>query len=129
MKKIIPKILLILIIALGLFLRLYKIDSPIADWHSWRQSDTASVTKNFVTEGFNPFYPKALDMSIVSDINYPNLERNRFVEFPIYNIATYPFYQILGAEDKYSRLVSVLFSLGSIVFLYLITKKYLGEKT
>lgn len=120
------KLLLVLIIILGFWVRIYKLDSPIADWHSWRQSDTASVTKNFIEEGFNPFYPKALDMSTVSDANFPNLERSRFVEFPIYNIAIYPFYKFLGVDDKYSRLVSVLFSLGSIVFIYLISKKYLS---
>lgn len=120
---------LTIIIFFGLLARLYKIDSPIADWHSWRQADTAAVTRNFIKEGFNPFYPKFDDMSGISEHPIPNPNRFRFVEFPIYNIATLPFYLIFGVADIYSRLASVLFSLGSIVFLYLICKRYLGVAT
>lgn len=117
---------LALIIFFGLLVRLYKIDSPIADWHSWRQADTAAVTRNFIKEGFNPFFPKYDDMSGSSETPIINSARFRFVEFPIYNIAVYPLYLFFGMSDIYHRLVSVLFSLGSIAFLYFICKKYLG---
>lgn len=113
-----------IILILGFLVRLYKIDSPIADWHSWRQADTAAVTRNFIKEGFNPFLPRYDDMSSVSQNPIPNPGRFRFVEFPIYNMVVYPFYLIFGISESYHRLVSVLFSLGSIIFLYLITKKY-----
>jgi len=122
------KFLLILIIILGFLARIYKIDSPIADWHSWRQADTAAVSRNLVKE-FNLFYPKGVDMSGVAEHPIPNLGAYRFVEFPVYNLAVYPFYLLFGVDDKYSRLASVLFSLGSIIFLYLITKKYAGIAT
>ncbi len=130
--KIIFKVLLnqyfylIAILVVAFALRLYKIESPIADWHSWRQADTASVTRNFIKEGFNPLIPRFDDMSGISEKPIANLNRFRFVEFPIYNIAAYPFYLLFGVDDKYSRLVSILFSLGSIVFLYFICKKYLS---
>ncbi|TSC87750.1 MAG: Uncharacterized protein G01um10147_436 [Microgenomates group bacterium Gr01-1014_7] len=117
---------LALILILAFIVRIYKIDSPVADWHSWRQVDTASVTRNFIKEGFNPFFPKYDDMSGVSENPIANLNRFRFVEFPVYNIAVYPLYLIYGIDIKYDRLVSILFSLGSIVFLYLICKRYLG---
>ncbi len=115
-----------MILILGLMLRLYKIESPIADWHSWRQADTASVTRNFIKEGFNPFWPKYDDMSGVAERPIPNPGRLRFVEFPIYNIAVYPFYLLFGVDERLHRLISVIFSLGSLVFLYLLAKKYLG---
>lgn len=117
-------LILLVIIFIALAVRLYKIDAPIADWHSWRQADTAAVTRNFIKLGFNPFYPKYDDMSGVSDPPLNNIGQYRFVEFPIYNIATYPFYLVFGIKDELSRLVSVLFSLGSLVFVYLITKRY-----
>ncbi len=134
MNKIIKLIIspycyLVLIVLIGLFVRLYKIDSPIADWHSWRQADTAAVTRNFVKEGFNPFFPKYDDSSGVAEQPFPNPAGFRFVEFPIYNIATYPFYLIFGVHDLFSRLVSVLFSLGSIVFIFLIVRKYIDSFT
>lgn len=114
------------ILLLALWARLYKLDSALADWHSWRQADTAAVTRNFIKEGFNPLLPKYDDMSGVAEQPIANPNTFRFVEFPIYNIATYPLYLFFGVDDKYSRLVSSLFSLGSIVFVYLICKRYLG---
>lgn len=115
-----------LILILGFGVRLYKINSPIADWHSWRQADTAAVTRNFIKYGFNPFLPRYDDMSGVAENPIPNPDRLRFVEFPIYNIVVYPFYLFFGVSEFYSRLVSVFFSLGAIIFLYLITKKYIN---
>jgi len=115
---------LILIILLGLAARLYRIDSPIADWHSWRQADTSAVTRNFIKEEFNPFIPKYDDMSNVSSNGLANPAGYRFVEFPIYNILVYPFYLLFGVYPIFDRLVSVFASLGSIIFIYLITRKY-----
>ncbi len=110
-------------------MRLYKLDNPVADWHSWRQADTAAVARSFYQEGFNPFYPKYDDMSPVSEITpgKVNLLRHRMVEFPIYNSIVYFGYLLNGGVDeRIARLVSILFSLGSLVFVYLLTKKYAG---
>lgn len=115
-----------LIIFFGFLVRLYKIDSPIADWHSWRQADTAAVTRNFIKEGFNPFFPKYDDMSGVAEKPIINPEGFRFVEFPIYNIVVYPLYLLFGIKDIYHRLISVIFSLGSIALIFLIVRKYAG---
>ncbi len=122
--------LLILIIFGSFVVRLYKLDNAIADWHSWRQADTASVARSFYQEGFNPLVPKYDDMSAVSEITTGkvNLERYRNVEFPIYNSVIYFGYLLNGGVDeRIARLVSILFSLGSIIFIYLITKRYAGQ--
>lgn len=123
-----PQLYLILIVILGFMVRLYKIDSPIADWHSWRQADTAAVARNFYKEGFNPLIPKYDDMSGVAEKPYPNPGRFRFVEFPIYNSLVYLVYLLNGGVDeKLARLVSVVFSLGSIIFVYLITTRFFAD--
>src|SRR3972149_5709816 len=36
-----------ILLVLTLFPRLYRITYPLTDWHSWRQADTASVTRGF----------------------------------------------------------------------------------
>lgn len=120
-----PYLYLVLILTLGFWLRLYKIDNPIADWHSWRQADTAAVARNFYKEGYNPFLPRGDDMSAISEIKPQlNLERYRFVEFPIYPSLVYFGYLLNGGVDeKIARLVSVIFSLGSIIFIYFIVKR------
>ncbi len=123
-----PKFMLGIILVVGFIVRTYKLDSPIADWHSWRQADTSAVSRNFFKEGFNPFIPKYDDMSGVAQNPVVNMERYRFVEFPIANSLTYFLYLINGAVDvRLARLVSIFFSLGSILFLYSIVKKQWGQ--
>lgn len=127
-KKILtnPWTYLLIILIVGFYVRLYKIDNPVADWHSWRQADTAAVARNFFEEGYNPFYPKGDDMTTISELApKPNVERYRFVEFPIYNSLVYFAYLLNGAVDEeLARLISIFFSLGSAIFVYLIVKRY-----
>lgn len=113
-----------LFLIFGFVVRLYRVNAPIADWHSWRQADTAAVTRNFIKEGFNPFLPKYDDMSGVAENPIANPLRLRFVEFPVYNTLVYPLYLFFGVADIYHRLVSIIFLLSSVIFLYLITRKY-----
>ncbi len=125
-----PWFYLIIILMLGIVFRLYKVNNPIADWHSWRQADTASVARNFYKEGYNPFIPKYDDMSGVAQKPVPNPQRYRFVEFPIYNSLVYFAYLLNGGVDeRLARLISIFFSLGSTIFVYLITKRYFGTLT
>lgn len=118
-----------LILALAFVLRLYKIDNPIADWHSWRQADTASVTRVFSQEGINLLIPRFQDISSIPS-GKPNPHGYRMVEFPLYNLAHLATYRLapnLGL-DKTGRLTSVIISLVSILFLYLIVRKLSGIK-
>src|SRR6266576_3369537 len=82
-------LLLILIFMVGFTVRLYHFNGPIADWMSWRQADTAAVTRNFVKEGFTPLYPKFDAENSLNGKNLPNPQRYFFAEFPLYNILSY----------------------------------------
>lgn len=114
-----------LVLLFGFLVRLYKIDNPVADWHSWRQADTAAVARNFYKEGFNPFIPRYDDMSGVAENPLPNPNRYRFVEFPIYNSLIYFAYLLNnGVDEKLARLISIFMSLGSTIFIYLIVERY-----
>lgn len=120
---------LICISTLAFCLRLYKINSPLADWHSWRQADTSAVTRNYVREGINILYPTYDDLSNVAS-GKDNPRGFRFVEFPLYNVASVVVDKIfVGHNIEFSgRMTSILASLGSITFLFLIVRKYLGRK-
>ncbi len=124
------KTYLLLLIILAFGLRYYKINEPLADWHSWRQADTSAVTRNYVRYGINPLYPRYDDLSSVAS-GKPNPEGYRFVEFPIYNILAVVVDKLFpGYTVEYSgRLTSIFASLGTLVFLYLLVKKYFGVRT
>lgn len=123
--KIFFVLFLILFLALGL--RLYKIDIALADHHSWRQADTAAVARNFIKEGWRFFKPR-IDNFTPLHPGKPNDERLFLVEPPIYNSLVAGIYKFFGVQERWARMVSIVFSLGSIVFMFLITDYYFGEK-
>lgn len=129
MKKI-EIVLLCLILVAAFGARLYKFNSPVADWHSWRQADTSSVSRNFAENGFDLLHPKFQDLSKgVSLIDNP--KGYRFVEFPLYNAAQASLFKYVGylTLEQWGRIVTILSSLFSILFIYLICRKYLNKTT
>ena len=131
LQKIIAsdKTYLLIILLVALIVRHYKIHTPLADWHSWRQADTSAVTRNFLRYGITPLVPRYDDLSSVAS-GMPNPEGYRMVEFPLYNLATVVVDKLFpGYNIEYSgRLTSIFASLGSLVFLYLITKRHANVK-
>lgn len=125
--KLFRTFLLVSILVIAIVVRLYKINNPIADWHSFRQADTASVTRNFVDKGINLMIPTYHDLSnIQSGVDNPN--GYRMVEFPLFNLLHFEVYKIapnLGL-DMAGRLTSVILSLFSLLFMYLIINKLSG---
>lgn len=116
---------LLLVLILGFVVRLYKINRPIADWHSWRQADTAAVARNFIKEGYNPFIPRYDDMSSQAN-GLDNPKRYRFVEFPIYNSLIAAVWSLTGIHEIYARMITVLITTGSTLLLYFLVKSFSG---
>lgn len=129
MKKKLSLILLGLIIILGLGVRLYKIDIPLADHHSWRQSDTAAVARNFIKEGFDFFRPRIDNMTYLHAPDMANPERLFMAEPPIYNSLVALVYRFGGVKESLARGVTIFFSLGSLVMIYLLLKVTTTELT
>ncbi len=117
------------IVLLAFVVRLYNFSNPIADWHSWRQVDTASVTREYVKHGIDFLHPRYHDLSDVPS-GKKNPEGYRMVEFPLINAAVAWLVINLGLPlVQTSRFVSIVFSLGTLLSLYFLVKKLSGEKT
>lgn len=113
------KIYLILIISF--LTRIYGITSPIIGWHSWRQADTASIAKNYYENGYNFINPQ---------INWGgNTSGIVESEFPIYPFMAALLYKILGFNELWGRLLSVLFSTLSVFGIFLLVKLTINIKT
>ncbi len=113
-----------IILLIALALRLYKVDSPVADWHSWRQVDTAAVARNYTRTGIDLFNPKFDDLSSIPSGQY-NPEGYRLVEFPLYNALFASLRQALPyfSLEIYGRLVTIAFSLIVISIIYYLVVK------
>jgi len=128
------KFVLAVTLVIGFTVRLYRVNASLADWHSWRQADTAAVARNFIKEGIDLLHPRFDDLSNIPS-GKENPEGWRFVEFPIYNAAHAISYRVLDtiwperiSFEMVGRLVSIFSSLIASVFLYLIVKRLLGWK-
>ncbi|MBI3576853.1 hypothetical protein HY086_02305 [Candidatus Gottesmanbacteria bacterium] len=105
----------------GIVLRLYKLTSPIADWHSWRQSDTAAVERNFEKFGFDPLRPRYDDLSNIAS-GKDNPMGWRMVEFPLYQSVAYMGRQIVPmlSSKIWLRLVTIAASAATAVVIGLL---------
>lgn len=123
-------VLLLLIFASAFLVRTYRITNPIADWHSWRQTDTSAVSRIFAEKGFDILHPRYLDISNIQT-GKNNPEGYRFVEFPLYNIAVAGLYKIVGLFpiEVWGRLITIFASLMSGLFLFLFTFKHFNKGT
>jgi len=119
---------LVLILCLAFVLRLHKIHTPLADWHSWRQVDTASVTREYLRfeeMGYNSnglhkiFSPRFHDLSDIPS-GKVNLEGYRMVEFPIINYSVSLILELFpqyGLVPTY-RFINVLLAVATIATVY-----------
>ncbi len=127
-KGVFEYIILSIILIVGFAVRLYKINNPIADWHSWRQADTASVTRTYVERGINFLYPKYHDISSIQTGIF-NPQGYRMVEFPIYNVIhallfeNFPRFNL----ETWGRLLTAFTTILTAFFLYLIGRRLMGR--
>lgn len=122
-------ILLGVILFFGFLVRFYGFSNPIADWHSWRQSETSSVSRNFVKDGFDLLHPRMDNISNVQS-GMDNPQGYFFVEFPLYNATQAALFQLIGifTIEEWGRLVSIFASTIAGLFLYLLVSKHSNTK-
>lgn len=133
MKKVASVFPLLVLLAIGFLMRLWRLNAPLADWHSWRQVDTAGVTREFLVRGIDLLHPRYMDISSVPSGQF-NPEGWRMVEFPFVNGMVAILAQTAQSLNLFvdlivwERLTSIAFSLGSAIFLYLVVKWFSGER-
>lgn len=114
-KKVISYVLLILV-CIGL--RLYHITYPVADWHSWRQADTAAVARNFLRFGIDPLHPRYDDLSNIQS-GKDNPQGWRMVELPLYQATGAWVYKTFGlfSLEVWLRLLTIAASVGTALII------------
>lgn len=123
------KNLILVLVLVTVLPRLYRLTNPAADWHAFRQADTASVTREYVKNGLDLLHPHYQDLSNIQS-GLENLDGWRMVEFPLVNAlvaGTLRLWPVLDLELT-SRLVSIVFSIGTTIALYFLVKRISGSK-
>jgi len=97
------------IMLLALALRLYRIDAPYVDAHSWRQVTNADIARLWTELPINIFYPQ---------VSWGGADGYVGLEFPLLHALTALVWRVLGVSDAAGRLVPVAFSLASVWLIY-----------
>lgn len=121
-------VLLGTILFIAVAFRSYKINSPLIEFHSWRQADTAAVARNYARDGINLLLPKYDDISPMQT-GVDNPSGYRMVEFPLYNAVIAIFYRIAPflSITIWGRIISMLTALVTIVCLYKIARDEMNQ--
>lgn len=119
-------------LAVGIFvlscvLRVYRINEPIADWHSFRQVDTAAVARMFEQTGIDILHPRYEDLSNIQS-GKDNPMGWRMVEMPLYQasaVIVHRFIPFVSLETSL-RLVTIIASSLTAVLLFLLAEQWFG---
>lgn len=112
----------LLVFALAFLFRIYQLNLPFIEPYNsiTRQSIVASVARNFYERGFHFFYPE-----INENGKGPYLYN---AEMPIGPYAMALGYKLAGGVKHWvARSVSVFFSMGTLLFIYLLTQRLYGN--
>src|SRR5438552_7314448 len=106
---------------LAVAVRLILIDQPYIDRWSWRQSDVASIARNFEENGFHFTHPQ---------IDWAG-DAPGYVgtEFPILPFVAAICYKFAGVHEWIGRLQAVIFFAASLPFFFLLVREIFGDTT
>ncbi len=111
----------VVVLIFAVLLRIKDINRPLLDAHYFRQTQTATVVKNFYLSGIDFIYTKL-------DIFGDGRQQVLILEFPFFQAVTALASNILGLHDYVGRLVSMLFGIAGGITLLLIVNKLFTNK-
>ena len=115
-----PLVILLAILVLGFWLRAYHLSYPVIGYHNWKEAHYLTEARTFARQGFftHGFFVPATDYPIG-----PHPEGAHPDTFPFLQIILTLGFWIGGIKLVTARLISVLFSVGAVAALYLLTKQ------
>ncbi len=108
------------LLTLGVMARAATVRSPVFDFHSWRQADTATIARNFVREDFNPLHPQ---------VDFRGDQPVGYVEtgFELHAFLVAILARVAGFSTELGRLVSVLSFPVSVLLLFAFVRDRYGQ--
>lgn len=107
-----------LIVLLALAFRLYRIDFPLVDGHSWRQITNADIARHYAEGSLNLFEPR---------VSWGGLNGIVGMEFPLLQYVTGLLWIVTSELHWVARMVSVGFSLTGVVAIYFLGTRLFGR--
>lgn len=113
--------LLWFLLAVSVLVRFYHISTPLIDHHSWRQTDTAAIARNFYREGMDILHPQ---------IDWRGTTKGYVEsEFPLFAFLVAVSYKVFGLHEFLGRLLCIIFATSCTFVLYLLAKRLFSKPT
>ena len=120
-------IVLLFILLFGFYLRIYHVDYPVVGYHNWKETHYLTEARNFAEEGFfeHGFFVPFMDYpGIHSDPSGVHPD-----SFPTISVLIGLFFSLFGISLFLARFIGILFSLGTILMMYLFVRELFKNKT
>ncbi len=105
------------IFVLAVAYRLYRIDTPLLDAHSWRQITNADIARHYALGSLNLFSPR---------VSWGGLNGEVGMEFPLLQWITGIVWRVATEEPITARAVSIVFSIAAVVWMYYLGRRLFG---
>lgn len=115
------RLVVLVTLVYSVFIRLPNINRPLLDAHYFRQTQTATVVRNFTLTGIDLFHTRL-------DIFGTGKEQILLLEFPFYEAITGVFSFFTGFNDYTGRFISLLFGTASGLVLLSIVNKLFSNR-
>lgn len=109
-----------LLVLLAVLVRLWGFTAPYVDTHWIKQLQVAPIAKNFYLHGYHLWWP---------EVDY-SADRPNFIEieFPLVAFLAALLYPVFGLHEWVGRLVTLGFSLGTLLLAYRLLRLHLGDR-
>jgi 4-amino-4-deoxy-L-arabinose transferase-like glycosyltransferase len=121
-----PKIVLLLILMFGFYIRFYHHDYPVVGYHNWKETHYLTEARNFAKDGFFKygFFIPARDLLAMDD----DPSGAHADTFPTISIILGLFFMVFGTSLSIARGVGILFSIGAVAGMYFFVKRLFGRE-
>lgn len=115
-RRIDPALVAILLMAVAF--RLYRLDIPYVDAHSWRQVTNADIARLWTEQPINIFFPP---------VSWGGPDGYVGLEFPLLQALTAVVWRVAGYDEPTGRLVPLMFGVASVWLIYLLGTRLFGR--
>lgn len=109
---------LLAVLATALVARLWHLESPLIDAHSWRQITNADIARHFATSTLDLLHPQ---------VSWGGQDGIVGMEFPLLQWLTGLLWRLTGESHVVARLVAVAFSVTGVACLYGLGARLFGR--
>ena len=119
-KELLVKLLVCGFVLIAVWVQSAHVKAPLLNAHYFRQTQTATIARNYYREGIDLLHPKL-------DVFGAGEKEVLVLEFPFFQGIVAGFYHIFGAYDYVGRMTAILWGMIATSFLFKVIVRLTGN--